>query len=715
MSEMNLQTVPKRAIECAHQLRKALLGPLEIEAKGLHDREAVVAAGRRDYRAAFGHDISAKTLIRLMHLVKARAGESKDLTPLEFYLPNTPEKRIRRPDFESVTKETPELREVLLSVCNASEPTENERTLIWLSACETWRTLNAAGLTTVRAQKLVTSAIESSGVAIARTRASLKQTFSRKLQRWIEEGYTVQAVRDRRSEASGNRRALPLTEADQGTLRAMALRGGLSQAWRQHHRSRAVSQEAANAFILNPASKSYVPHRVRSLIGPQVKLMEHIHRGPKQASNKGAWIERDWTSVSPGDWYQADDVTLPVYYWQENAQGEPECMRGQCLLMIDCRSLKILTLALHSERNYTAKTIRGLILKTHDAYGLPRKGFAFENGTWASAKLLKGVATADEVPADETEVGLREWVTFRHTLPGNPAAKVVERVIGLVQQRLEGVPGYCGRNEQIEKFERLQKQLLAASAGRKHPREFLHHRDQWVGLLTKICDEYNNDPQDGKLCAGLSPNEVFHEPAMALDPLVRLSPETRFLLSNHRRPLKVRLNGLCIQIGKCRHWFRNEATGGLIGQTVQTYFDPEDMSSVFIKIRSTDSTAIVVPAAPVPHATEATPEEHHLASASVAAQNRPARTLYAETERHFKAPTVPYRQVVSDSSTLELGAQIAEDQAQIREEQQSQAKTRRVIARAERRFGAKRSEPISDARKLQGYSLLQEAEHDANS
>jgi len=81
-------------------------------------------------------------------------------------------------------------------------------------------------------------------------------------------------------------------------------------------------------------------------------------------------------------------------------------MRGQFLPMIDLRSTCILDFVLLSERNYNALSIRSLITKVCNKYGLPRRGFAFENGIWRSARILKGAS--DTLPSQgEVEMGLR--------------------------------------------------------------------------------------------------------------------------------------------------------------------------------------------------------------------------------------------------------------------------------------------------------------------
>jgi hypothetical protein len=73
-----------------------------------------------------------------------------------------------------------------------------------------------------------------------------------------------------------------------------------------------MSADTVQTYIANPASKSYVPRRVREVVMPKVRMLEDIHHGPRQAKLNGAYISRDWSKVAPGDWYQADDCTLRV-------------------------------------------------------------------------------------------------------------------------------------------------------------------------------------------------------------------------------------------------------------------------------------------------------------------------------------------------------------------------------------------------------------------
>ena len=699
----------------AHHLRDALASALELHASSRWGRAEIESAGRRDYERIFGHAISGRHFWRHFDLVNARHGGQGDFNNLGLYLPGLLVRKAQPDEFDRIAKALPSLASTIRSVADIDRPAPAEILLVWTYAMEEYERLIDAGLSTHNATRRVVDMLHASGLPLARSRPALRRTFARKVDRWIDGGRVPGAIEDMRASNSGRRRPLPLSADDINLLTARGLTGGVSKAWRDALGKGELSATAAQAYVSNPVSKSYVPQRVRDLVGPDVEMLQDIHHGPRQAALKGAYITRDWSEVSPGDWYQADDVTLPLYYWEEDGEGHLHVMRGQCLPMIDCRTNRVLTFALHSERNYTAKVIRSLILKTHDTYGLPRVGFHFENGIWRSSKLIKGQTESDTVPSEETELGLREWVRFMHAKPGNARSKPVERVIGLLQNRMEDQPGYCGRNEQVEKFERVQEHIRQVQAGKVEPSQFFLHRNEWIDRLAQICDAYNGETQEGKL-KGQSPREAWDSLFDKSRPLVRLTAETRYLLANHRRPLKVSKNGLCIQVGRERHWFRNEITGRLIGRMVQAYFDPESMGSVFIKLSPEDKTAAVIPAAPVIPAMSASPDEMAAAMESVDAQTRPARTLYKAIEPHFPkdGPSL-FRRVVADSETVEVGQEIAAEQAAIRDQQAEQFRTDRKLATAGRRFGAGfTNNAIPAARRLAAIEFAKEAAKNAD-
>lgn len=701
----------------AHHLRDALASALELHASGRWGRAEIESAGRRDYERVFGHAISDRHFWRLFDLVIARHGGRGDFSNLALYLPGRLVAKAVRDGFDQIAKDLPSLASTIRSVADIDRPSPGETLLVWTHAMEEYERLIDAGLSTHNATRRVVDLLHASGLPLARSRAALRRTFARKFDRWIDGGRVPSSIEDMRVMNSGRRRPMPLSEDDIKLLTARGLTGSVSKAWRDTIGEGALSPAAMQAYISNPACKSYVPQRVRDLVGPDVDMLQDIHHGPRQAALKGAYITRDWSLVSPGDWYQADDVTAPLVYWEEDERGQPCVMRGQFLPMIDCRTNRVLEFALHSGRNYTAKVIRRLIVTTHDTYGLPRVGFHFENGIWRTSKLLKGQAESDAVPAEETELGLREWVRFMHAKPGNARSKVIERVIGLLQDRMEDQPGYLGRNEQVEKFERVQKQIRQVQSNAAHPSKFFLSKKEWNERLKQICETYNDETQGGKL-KGQSPREAWDSLFDTSRPLVRLTAETRFLLANHRRPLEVKPNGVPIRINGSSKpiWFQSEITGRLIGRKVQAYFDPEALDSIFIKLSPTDKTAAVIPAAPVIPAYTASREQMRAAMESVAAQNRPAQTLYQTIEPYFpdNGPS-QFRRVIADAETVEAGQEIAADQAAIREKQAERFKADRKLATAGRRFGAGfTNNAIPAARRLAVIEFAKEAAKNAN-
>ena len=88
---------------------------------------------------------------------------------------------------------------------------------------------------------------------------------------------------------------------------------------------------------------------------------------------------------------------------------------------------------------------------------------------WRTARLLHG--RADEINWHQTEMGLRGLgLQFRHAKL--PRGKVIERVFGLLQNYLESEPGYAGRDERHDKFERVQEQISLVRRGKADPDDF---------------------------------------------------------------------------------------------------------------------------------------------------------------------------------------------------------------------------------------------------
>jgi hypothetical protein len=251
-----------------------------------------------------------------------------------------------------------------------------------------------------------------------------------------------------------------------------------------------------------------VPAKIVESVKYEVAMMYDIHHGPRQDKLNGAHLSRDWSKVRSMDWFQGDDFTFPVYMSMPDGQGWFTLTRGQVLLMIDLRSTRILGFVLLSSRNYNANSIRSLITQTADEHGLPIKGFYFERNIWERSRILTGVADAGPMSWGETEMGMR-GLGLRFIHANLPRAKLIEAVGGALQNLMEGLPGYVGRNEMVEKFERVQKSKREVESRKLHPDGLFLSEDQWADALENLCAQFNATLQNGKMTTGLSPDAAF--------------------------------------------------------------------------------------------------------------------------------------------------------------------------------------------------------------
>jgi hypothetical protein len=455
----------------AMKLRDALARPLADHASGLKGG-ALEELGLREYERIFGFKISPRHWRGLFNRTLARDGGEGQWQRLDLYIDD----RQRSVRIGAAPKTSPAMGDaerILLGyagqVREPANPTINEKAMLWSTAFEQSLALVESGLKLAKARKAMRRALLKCGVTLAKNETSLAQLWRVKEAAWRDAQGGFSVLKDGRAVSSGNHRTpeIPQEDIDLTIAHAVKFGGRVSQAWRHVLENRMLSAEVQSyyegAFF---ASKSYVPRTIRDAAKHEVRLMRDIHHGPRTAKLNGAYITRDWSECASGDWYQADDVTLNNYYYAPDGRGGWSLMRGQVLLMIDARSTCILSFAILDQRNYTAHAIRTLITRTCDDHGLPRKGFYFEGGIWENSKLLKGDSSvsADDLTWTESEGGLRDLgLAFKHSR--NPRSKPVERVIGQLQNLLDGQPGDAGREEMKDKFERFQERKRLVESG----------------------------------------------------------------------------------------------------------------------------------------------------------------------------------------------------------------------------------------------------------
>jgi hypothetical protein len=487
-----LAEIAQSNLDHAAKLQTALRPLLERQ----HDLSLTEAEfenlGVAEYKKVFAHTISSRHWRRIFNRTIERDLGSEEWSRFDIFLDERPARKQKALSLRA-PEEFQALQQAISVFSNPAAPTEKETDYLWLRALDFYGEKIAAGKTSKQAKRLLFPFLEKYAPFLAPTRDALLKAFNRRKEKLEKSGGNVSAIADQRGQKS-----ISISQEDVDKIIAHArLRcgGRVSQAWRELCERGELSEATLSRYLANPKSKSHVPKTIRDLTTNEIRLLENIHHGPRQHKLNGAFISRDWSDVRGGDWWNADDCTLPIYYYVPDGKGWFTLMRGQFLLMIDLRTTQILGFALQSERNYNARVIRTLITRVCDNHHLPRKGFYFENGIWRNSKILKGDSSdAAAMPWGETEVGLQEFgLKFVHAKL--PRAKPIERVLGMMQDLMEGDLGYAGRDERHDRYERFQKLKLQFEAKKIHPAGHFYDLDQWENRLHELCEQYNATPE----------------------------------------------------------------------------------------------------------------------------------------------------------------------------------------------------------------------------
>lgn len=690
--EIPLNEIAESCIQKAHGLRKALQPILEK----LGDLDAlshVEDQGLRLYQEIMGHRISSRHWRRLITRTFNRDRGNDDFQRLEIYLDD---KLSRRPSlpanapnraqdvFESV-------RSAIGMVKDFARPTVPERELIWCQLMTAIEGMQADGMNERLAAKTALEFITREALFIARSAEALRIAFYRKLKAFKQSGGHFAALKDNRAERSGHRRAPKISEKDKETLLACAtLAGGrLSQGWREARRDQALSPELMQHYSFDEIrNKSYVPATIREAVGHEVRMMNDHHHGPHRAKMNGAFLDRDPNAINSGDWFQGDDTTPPIYFHNERDPASPT--RGQFLIMCDIRSTFILSYVLIADKSYNGRDVRNLITKTCDRWGLPRKGFYFEKGSWKSNAVTRGISWA------ETECGITTGLNRKFVHAREARAKIVERIFAAFQNYCERVQGYVGRDERHDCYERMQKNLQAVRSGQVPGVEVLLTQQEFCEVIDSIIDQYNNDPQNGRYLDGLTPEQAYLKHLGSV-PLVKLGRTTRYLLADTVEKVKIGRNGISLRRGKELFTYKNEETGRLKGKEVLAWFSPETPEILCVTDLKRQNPFTVERAQAVP-LMGADPDLLAQELARNEEHNAYGKRLYKAVKQRFPdelrermfAPTLV------DEETAVLGLEMEYQRQQADKQQKKSVKQKRKIAAS----GFKPS-PIPERREAQ--------------
>jgi hypothetical protein len=671
-----LNQIADREITRASKLRAALMSSLLQQ----HDCDLPTAEfearGIDDYAKHFGRRITAHYWHELFKRTLWRDNAAENWSRLEIYLPDkpSPKKAPARPLPEALLDQFQELTAFIDACQGPAAPTDTEQRAIWTLAIEQYEKSIGVGMKLKQAARRVRDFLFAKASFLAPTRNALRMALERRLVRWKESGQDAKSLRDGR-ESNGNSFELPEEDRDLLIHRAVFYyRGDVAPAWRDLLR-KGFSPEVIERYAGRAADKSHVPASVMDSIAPEVDIFTVMHQGPRAFDAIKGHVTRSYDGISSLQCISGDDFTLNTYFYIPDGNGWFQLTRGQVILFIDFRSLRILGWALEPRKSYSSLTIRSLCTHVFGEFGVPAILY-FERGMWKSATLLKG--KTDPFGFTEISQGLREFgVKFIHAI--RPRTKAVERVGGMFQDIAEAEPGYCGRNERTGCPESLRKQMAEVEARKVHPSKYFYSLDQWNDRLGQLVEQYNSEPQQGHILDRKSPEKAFEFFMDRDNPPLQFSAGLRYLLAHDKRLARVTLNGVTIQIGKQKFNYRGQEISHLDGREVLAWFDPENPESIVVT--NPDRTnPICVGRSEHPGALESLtdPESGTLGRelARIEGQASHMKTRFNVVKAKFP---LPQRRLLAAAQAVELGQEITmqknrlAEHATRRQRQRSQA------------------------------------------
>jgi hypothetical protein len=574
-----LDKIHDDCIQAASKLRDALKPWLIQQHDPNLSRAEVESHGLDDYQRVFGNRITARYWRELFTRTLRRDNGAEEWNRLEIYLPD----RLKEKNPASkmvpaaLAEEFAEIESFIAACTNPHAPNETERRGVWTLALQKVTALVNAGALEKSAARRVRQFLFARAPFLAASRDALLKAFNRKLDAVQNSNGDIKALCDGREE---NGARFDLSEDDRDLLIHRAVfsyRGDMAPAWRDLLRS-GFSPAVIERYAGCAVNKSHVPASVRDSIVSEVEILTVMHQGPRAFDAIKGHVTRSYDGISSLQCISGDDFTLNTYFYIPDGHGWFQLTRGQVILFIDFRSLRILGWALEPRKSYSSLTIRSLCTHVFGEFGVPEILY-FERGLWKSATLLKG--KIEPFGFSEISQGLREFgIKFIHAI--RPRTKAIERVGGMFQDIAEGEPGYCGRDERLDAPESLRKQMAEVEARKVHPSEYFYRVDQWNRRIGQLVEQYNAEPQQGHVLAGLSPDQAFDLSMDRTNPPMQFNAALRYLLAHDKRLARVTLNGVTIQIGKQKFNYRGQEIAHLVGREVLAWFDPENPETIVV-------------------------------------------------------------------------------------------------------------------------------------
>jgi hypothetical protein len=562
---------------------------------------------------------------------------------------------------------------------------------------------------------------------LSKSAGTLRRMFDDKLNQWRKNGMTQSALEDQRFFNPGRKR--PDFSADEKIIADLAvqLEGNESRAQREAYKRGLLSTAYTSHYKLNfRKDKSRVPHVTRRNATDQVIKMEPFHKGPRAVRKAMPRPFRNWDDLNPGDVFEADDLTIPFYWRAMGDAGMEKVIRGECLVFVDRRTGMILDFMMIAGK-YNSFDIRfGAGIKIPAKYGKPRDGWLLENGPWRS-RLTDGepIPGAQTLSWRQTHNALidggralesfcggfeESGMTIKHARPGNPQTKIIEQIFNVTQNRMAAEPGFIGRNERLDGYDRTQSLIKRAEKGEQRSLDKLYTHAEVVRALEVIFSEYNTEPQNGRRLHGASPAEMWREHVSRF-PLEKLPDETQFLYASHKKIARPRRDGsFLMEYNGNKRMFFNKETGELSRtEDVIVWWHIEQPNLITVTDIKGRNPFIVKEV--VMDSSSATPEDFQRVKQLQKQCMEPGRVRFSNMQNLINTIT---RDNSQSEATKELGRFNKEAIAEARAEETVAKATRQKNSRRARKLGVNLSDARNEDMAAAGLELLAEAEREMN-
>lgn len=282
------------------------------------------------------------------------------------------------------------------------------------------------------------------------------------------------------------------------------------------------------------------------------------------------YIERDYSLISPNDWWVSDHHLWDIFVRIPNGKGGWKLGRPWGSYWMDMRTRKIMSSIIRIESPNSDVVLCSFGLGV-EHFGIP-KGVRLDNGKDYKARDMfypegKYICSEDDQKKIYNSLAANLQIAVTYAIPYNAKAKPIERVFNTFEEQLgKKYPSYAGSNAKKRPEDLKDLNIMDVIT----LEEFIEQHNRYVYEI------YNETGHSGDSMHGKSPNQVYSEIPFTIR---RASKEVLyFSLMRVKGIRKVQRNGITF---KGVH-FRSDSCIDYIDQEVIAKYDPTKPEILYI-------------------------------------------------------------------------------------------------------------------------------------